>query len=125
LLLVDNEAIRQLNREYRNIDSPTDVLSFALQEKTEEEPDIYFDEEDTADDNFPEELGNMLGDIVISVERAREQAAEYGHSLEREMVFLAVHGTLHLLGYDHDTEEQTRSMREMEEKIMNSIGLAR
>lgn len=67
----------------------------------------------------------MLGDIVISVQRAREQAAEYGHSLEREIVFLAVHGTLHLLGYDHQTEEQRSGMRELEERIMEKIGLAR
>lgn len=125
LLLVDNEAIRQLNKDYRKIDSPTDVLSFALQEKTEDEPDIYFDEDDAAVNDFSEEMENMLGDIVISLERAREQAAEYGHSLDREIVFLAVHGTLHLLGYDHDSEEQTRSMRDMEEKIMDKIGLMR
>lgn len=91
ITLTDNAYIHELNRQYRKIDRPTDVLSFALNEGVEPEvkdgPAI-----------------NVLGDIIISVERAQEQAADYGHSLRREMAFLTVHGMLHLLGYDHMEE---------------------
>lgn len=113
LTLVDDERIHFLNREYRGVDRPTDVLSFALQEETEDEPEIL-DYEDS-----------VLGDIVISIERARAQALEYGHSFEREVAYLAVHGALHLLGFDHETEEDKAEMREIEEKVMSSIGLER
>mgnify|MGYP003900380611 CR=1 FL=1 len=124
LLLVDDLTIRQLNKDYRGIDQPTDVLSFALQEQTEDEPEIYWDSLDDPDQIKPYE-DFMLGDIVISVERARSQAAEFGHSLAREMVYLAVHGALHLLGYDHCTDEDKALMREKEEQIMNKLGLSR
>lgn len=112
LLLVDNQRIHALNLEYRGIDRPTDVLSFALQEEMEEEPEI-------------EEEDEMLGDIVISVERAREQAEEYGHSFEREIVYLAVHGTLHLLGFDHEEENDKQEMRSKEEEVMAELKLER
>lgn len=112
LMLVDDQRIQALNREYRGVDRPTDVLSFALQEDTEEEPDSEFEDE-------------MLGDIVISAERAREQAEEYGHSFEREIVYLAVHGTLHLLGYDHEEENDKQEMRNKEEEVMVILGLER
>lgn len=112
LTLVDNPRIHQLNLEYRGVDRPTDVLSFALQEEVEEEPEFECEDE-------------MLGDIVISVERAREQAEEYGHSFEREIVYLAVHGTLHLLGYDHEEEIDRQEMRNKEEEVMASLGLVR
>lgn len=112
LLLVDDQRIHDLNREYRGIDRPTDVLSFALQEETEEEPETEFVDE-------------MLGDIVISVPRAREQAEEYGHSFEREIVYLAVHGTLHLMGYDHESDSEKQTMRAKEEEVMASLGLKR
>jgi probable rRNA maturation factor len=112
LLLVDDQRIHDLNREYRGIDRPTDVLSFALQEETEEEPETEFVDE-------------MLGDIVISVPRAREQAEEYGHSFEREIVYLAVHGTLHLMGYDHESDSEKQTMRGKEEEVMASLGLKR
>ena len=98
--LTNNDYIHTLNREYRHIDRPTDVLSFALNES--EEPEI---------ENGPDV--NVLGDLVISVERAREQAADYGHSVRREIAFLTVHGMLHLLGYDH-MEEQDRLEMEQE-----------
>lgn len=111
LTLVDNVRIHELNREYRGVDRPTDVLSFALMEAHEDEPEII---------GFEDEA---LGDIIISVERAREQAEEYGHSLEREMVYLAVHGVLHLLGYDHEHDEEKSEMRAEEEKIMKLLGL--
>lgn len=113
LTLVDDARIHELNRDYRGVDRPTDVLSFALQEETEDEPDILDYEDD------------LLGDIIISVERARAQAEEYGHSFERELVYLAVHGTLHLLGYDHEQEEDKVDMRRQEERVMSRVGLVR
>ena len=110
--LTNNEYIHKLNKQYRNIDRPTDVLSFALNEGEEPEvvdgPDI-----------------NMLGDIIISVERAVEQAAEYGHSVEREMAFLTVHGMLHLLGYDHMEEADRMEMRQEEDYVMGKLGILR
>ena len=112
LMLVDDKRIHSLNQEYRGVDRPTDVLSFALQEDMEEEPDAVFEDD-------------MLGDIVISAERAREQAEEYGHSFEREIVYLAVHGTLHLLGYDHEEEKDKQEMRSKEEEVMAILKLER
>ena len=105
----NNEGIRELNREYRNIDRVTDVLSF---------PQINYDEgEDISD-------GEMLGDIVISLERAREQAEEFGHSFERECAFLCAHSTLHLLGYDHEiSDEDDADMRRRQREIMEKMGL--
>lgn len=114
LMLVDDRRIHALNKEYRGVDRPTDVLSFALQEETEEEAAFGFEFED-----------EMLGDIIISVERARMQAEEYGHSLEREIAYLAVHGTLHLLGYDHEAELDKEEMRRKEEEVMACLGLER
>ncbi len=113
LTLVDDARIHELNRDYRGVDRPTDVLSFALQEESSDEPDIM-DYED-----------HLLGDIIISVERARAQAIDYGHSFERELVYLAVHGTLHLLGYDHMEEADKEEMRRQEEAVMSQIGLLR
>ena len=99
--------------QYRNIDRPTDVLSFALRES--DEPEIIFDVDQ------PE----MLGDIVISIDRAKEQAVEYNHSLRREVTFLTVHGILHLLGYDH-IEENDRLEMEAEQKfLMDKLGISR
>jgi probable rRNA maturation factor len=112
LMFTDDETIHEMNREYRCIDRPTDVLSFALEEGEEEE--IY---------GGPEE--NLLGDIIISVETATRQAEEYGHSVEREMAFLALHGMLHLLGYDHMEEEERQEMRAQEEAILASLGITR
>jgi len=111
--LVDNVRIHELNREYRNVDRPTDVLSF---------PMYSFVGED-----MPSE-GEMtlLGDIVISVERAEKQAKEYGHSLRREISFLTVHSVLHLLGYDHElSEEDEREMFSIQDKIMEKLGISR
>jgi len=112
LMLVNDQRIHALNLEYRGVDRPTDVLSFALQEEMEEEPDSDF-------------ADGMLGDIVISVPRARAQAEEYGHSFERELVYLAVHGTLHLLGYDHEEETAKLEMRRKEEEVMALLKLER
>lgn len=111
--IVDNEKIHELNKKYRNIDSETDVLSFPLGENG-----VYDINHDT---NEAE-----LGDIVISLEKAEEQAKRYGHSLEREVGFLTVHSMLHLLGYDHEQGgiEMVR-MREKEEKVLTELGLRR
>lgn len=119
LTFVDNERIHELNREFRGVDRPTDVLSFAMNEQGEDELDIYVDEDELAD--FP----NMLGDIVISIPKTHEQAADYGHSFERELGFLAVHGFLHLIGYDHMNEADEKEMFSRQEEILQSIGLTR
>lgn len=108
----DDEKIRELNKKFRNIDKATDVLSFPL-----------FDEDGL--DGFVPEMECMLGDIVISLERARAQAEEFGHSYEREAAFLAVHSVLHLLGYDHETgEEDELDMRRRQSDVMKKIGLS-
>ena len=111
--IVDNERIHELNKQYRNIDSETDVLSFPLGENGVY--DINYDTNEAE-----------LGDIVISLEKAEEQAKRYGHSLEREVGYLTVHSMLHLLGYDHELGgiELVR-MREKEEKVLTELGLRR
>lgn len=116
--LVDDERIRKLNREYRDKDSSTDVLSFAIQETDEDEPEILFEEEDVV----PLE---PLGDIIISVSTTLRQAEDYEHSVERELAFLAVHGFLHLIGYDHMTEEDEKDMFARQETILSKMGLTR
>ena len=110
--LTNNDHIREINLSYRNKDAATDVISFALNEG--EEPEII---------DGPEI--NMLGDIIISIERAMEQAEEYGHSLERELAFLTVHGMMHLLGYDHIEEEDRLEMRKEEEYVLGHLGITR
>ena len=107
----DNEGIHALNREYRNVDRPTDVLSFPLSDG---------EDYDTDGDAV------LLGDIVISLERAQTQAEEYGHSFEREVAFLTVHSMLHLLGYDHETSpEDERDMFARQDEILISAGMTR
>lgn len=113
ITIVDNEEIHTLNREYRNVDRPTDVLSFALDEGEEDEPELI---------DGPEE--HLLGDIIISAETAQRQGEEFGHGLEREIVYLAVHGLLHLLGYDHMTDEDKKIMRAKEEEALREIRLS-
>lgn len=110
LLFVDNAAIREMNRTYRDKDSATDVLSFPMYE---------------ADEPIDDEEEILFGDIVISLERAKEQCAEYGHSLEREVMYLLVHGLLHLAGYDHMEEEEKKEMRQREELLLEKIGVSR
>lgn len=112
---VDNKQIQELNKAYRNIDSPTDVLSFPLVDFNNDKDDPY-----VYDGEFL-----VLGDIVISLEKAKEQANSYGHSLEREIGFLCVHSVLHLLGYDHNNEQNTKIMREKEEAILKNMNLFR
>ena len=110
LSFVSNEEIKNINRDYRNIDKVTDVLSFPLYDG--EEVDINF--------------GTIsLGDIVISIERASEQVKEYGHSLEREVCFLVCHSMFHLLGYDHMEDEEARDMRIREEEVLTRLGITR
>ncbi len=110
---VDNELIKELNAQYRNIDRETDVLSFPLGENG-----IY--------DINPGTGAALLGDVVISVQKAVEQAMEYGHSLDREMAFLTVHSMLHLLGYDHvNGGLEAVRMREKEETVLTQLGLKR
>ena len=113
LHLVDDQGMRELNRSQRGIDAPTDVLSFALQ--------------DPAGLRFvlPPGQAVHLGDVVVSYDRARAQAAEYGHSLERELAYLVAHGLLHLLGFDHEREEERRVMRAKEEAALGALGITR
>ena len=114
----DNEDIREINNNYRGIDSETDVLSFPMLE-FETPGAIFATPEDYEDDKL------VLGDIIISTEKAYAQAEEYGHSAEREFAFLAAHSTLHLLGYDHMTEEEEKVMFEKQELSLANIGLSR
>ena len=111
ILLCDNAKIHKLNKEYRGIDRPTDVLSFALNEGDDYEGS--------------EEEHHLLGDMIISLERTREQAIEYGHSFERELSYMVVHGFYHLMGYDHIKEEDKKEMRPKEEKILNDLKIIR
>jgi len=122
LTFVDDDEIHRLNRDYRGIDRPTDVLSFAMQEEGEDEPDIVFEVEDEEE---PDPISGMLGDIIISAERAKAQSEEYGHSLEREIGFLFVHGFLHLLGYDHGDAESEAVMTAKQEAVLERAGLRR
>lgn len=111
LIFVDDAYIHSLNAEYRGVDKPTDVLSFALNEGEPMPED--------------EEAEDLLGDIVISLPAARRQAEEYDHSFEREVAYLTAHGTLHLLGYDHQTDADREIMREKEEAVLNRLNLTR
>ena len=108
---VDNAEIEELNAHYRDKDSVTDVISFAM--------------EDEEDNIIHEEAGRVLGDIIIADEVARAQATDYGHSDMREFVFLALHGFLHLMGYDHMTDEDEKEMNALQDAILNDFGIAR
>ncbi|UAL49603.1 rRNA maturation RNase YbeY [Sutcliffiella horikoshii] len=112
---VDNERIQEINREYRDKDRPTDVISFAMEEMGEGEIEIHYDED----------APRMLGDIIISIPKAEEQAEEYGHSVKRELGFLALHGLLHLLGYDHENETDEKIMFDKQKEILDAYGLTR
>lgn len=124
VVITDNVGIKILNNQYRNIDRETDVLSFPMIQfsYSDLEKQIF----NVSDEEINPETGNvMLGDIVISIQRAYEQAEEYGHSFQRELAFLTVHSTLHLLGYDHMQSEEARIMRSKEEIVLSSINLSR
>lgn len=111
---VTNERIQEINREYRNKDSATDVISFAMEELGEGEIEMK-----------GVEMPRILGDIIISIAKAEEQAKEYGHSFMRELGFLAVHGFLHLLGYDHMNESDEKIMFTRQKEILDEFGLKR
>ena len=110
VIIVDNKYIHELNKTYRHIDRETDVITFAL----EDEDSVVIPDEE-----------RILGDIYISIEKARSQAEEYGHSLLRELSFLAVHGFYHLLGYDHQTKEEEEIMFGRQEEVLNAFGITR
>lgn len=112
IIIIDNQKIHEINLQYRGIDRPTDVISFALED---------YDDGVSLIEGMP----RTLGDIYISIEKAKEQAEEYGHSLKRELSFLAVHGLLHLLGYDHMNPEDEKIMFERQELILNGFGITR
>ncbi|MBQ5932945.1 MAG: rRNA maturation RNase YbeY [Lachnospiraceae bacterium] len=125
LTLTDNEGIHAINKEYRQIDRPTDVLSFPLVDYTE--PNVFPDNlEEMAEDYFDLDTGElMLGDIIISVEKCKEQAKEYGHSELREYSFLIVHSMLHLFGYDHMEDDERLVMEEKQREILDKAGILR
>ncbi len=108
VIIVDNDYIHKLNKEYRNIDRETDVITFALEDDKTFNPDI-----------------RILGDVYISIDRVHSQSEEYGHSFIRELCFLAVHGMLHLLGYDHMTKEDEVVMFKLQEEILDEMGIKR
>ncbi|MEG6566188.1 rRNA maturation RNase YbeY [Thermoanaerobacterium saccharolyticum] len=115
---VDNDEIHKLNKYYRNVDRETDVLSFPLVEFEEIYTDI-----DEEDDDLNEV--QPIGDIVISLEKAKQQAEEYGHSFIREVAYLTAHSMFHLMGYDHETEDEKKIMREKEEEVMRRLKIER
>ena len=124
LLLTDNARIRVMNREYRGIDRPTDVLSFPM--LTYETPSDFSAAELHEADSFNPETGELvLGDIIISVEKVTEQAEKYGHSREREYAFLIAHSMLHLLGYDHETPDEALVMEQKQAAILESLNILR
>lgn len=116
ITLTNNEEIHKINNEYRQVDRPTDVLSFPMYER-EEIPRLREEKEDDVEE--------VLGDIIISIPKIKEQAEEYGHSYERELAYLTTHGMLHLLGYDHMIEEEKVIMREHEEKVLEKLNILR
>ena len=116
LTLTTPEEIRKINKKYRKIDKATDVLSFPMFEKGELDKKIK-------NQDFIYE--DVLGDIIISIQKVKEQAEEYGHSFERELSYMVVHGFYHLMGYDHIEEEDKKIMRSKEEKILNDINMIR
>ena len=108
VIIVDNDYIHKLNKEYRNIDRETDVITFALEDDKTFNPDI-----------------RILGDVYISIDKAKSQSEEYGHSLLRELCFLSVHGMLHLLGYDHMNKDDEKIMFTLQEEILDEMGIKR
>lgn len=112
IILTDPKNIQEINKEHRNIDKPTDVLSFPMFERNELE-NVHF------------ENTEVLGDVIISVEKVKEQALEYGHGFERELAYMVVHGFYHLMGYDHMIEEDKVVMRAKEENVLNKLEIIR
>ncbi|OBA06478.1 rRNA maturation RNase YbeY [Paenibacillus polymyxa] len=122
LTFVNDDQIHELNRDYRGIDRPTDVLSFAMKETLNEELEIIYE---PTEENPLDDVPDVLGDIIISVQTAQAQSEEYGHSIEREIGFLFVHGFLHLLGYDHQDDASEAEMMGKQEAVLAQVGLTR
>ena len=116
ITLTNPEHIHEINKQYRNVDRATDVISFPMFEKTEIDEKIK-------NNDFEHE--DVLGDIVISIEKVEEQAKEYGHSFEREFAYMLVHGFYHLMGYDHIEDDDKVIMRKKEEIVLNKLGITR
>ena len=126
--LTDNEAIHQINKEFREVDAPTDVLSFPMinYEAPSDFESLEDEFENNTEDYFNPDTGEiLLGDIIISVDKVREQAEEYGHSMQREFAFLIVHSMLHLFGYDHMEADEAAVMEEHQRKILDALGITR
>lgn len=124
MLLTDDTAIHSMNKEFRGVDRATDVLSFPMVDYAE--PGNFDGLDEMSESYFDPDSGELLlGDIVISVERAYAQAEEYGHSLKREMAFLTAHSMLHLFGYDHMEDDERAEMERMQEEILASLGITR
>ena len=124
VLLTDNAGIHNFNRDYRGVDRETDVLSFPMLSYSAPGDFSFLDRE--CEDDFNPDTGEaILGDIIISVDKVKEQAASYGHSEKREFAFLIVHSMLHLFGYDHMTEEEATEMEEKQEAVLGSLGITR
>lgn len=124
LTLTDNEGIWEVNKMYRDIDAPTDVLSFPM--LSYDLPGDFSKLEENYDDNFNPDTGEiLLGDILISVDRVKEQAKSYGHSEKREYAFLIVHSMLHLFGYDHMTAEDAAQMEKKQNEILTKMNIVR
>ncbi len=121
--LTNPKNIQKINKKYRNIDSPTDVLSFPMYEK--EELDKLISKEMLEHTEVEEVLQDILGDIIISIEQVEKQAEEYGHSFERELAYMVVHGFYHLRGYDHMQEDEKAEMREKEENVLSKLNINR
>lgn len=119
IILTNAEYIKKANKEYRNIDKETDVLSFPMFEKEEIENIIKESKEEKI------QIKEVLGDIIVSIPRVKEQAIEYGHSTARELAYMIVHGFYHVMGYDHMNEEDKQIMREKEENILNKLNIKR
>lgn len=124
LLITDNAGIREINREYRQVDAPTDVLSFPMIMFLKE-ADFSVVEENEADYFDPESGELLLGDIIISADKVKEQAEKYGHSVKREFAFLIAHSMFHLCGYDHMSEEEAQVMEEKQEAVLSDLGITR
>ena len=124
VVLTDNAAIQEINAQFRDIDNPTDVLSFPMGDYSE--PAAFEELEDCAEEYFDPDSGELLlGDIVISVEKVIEQAEKYGHSQTRELAFLTAHSMLHLMGYDHMEDEERLVMEQKQEAILAELGITR
>lgn len=117
--LMDNEHIHEINKKYRGVDKPTDVISFAIEEEDPDEVPIILPEDEEFD------IPKNIGDIMVSMDKVKEQAEYLGHSEDRELGFLVVHGFLHLNGYDHMKEEDEKEMFGLQRKILDSYGLTR